>query len=219
MKKEEKTKDVFPLAEYFRSLKGRWDKRNHIKEYAKQVKTIDVTWNDFTAILSSWMVDTIKCCLEDGFINDRAIILSGPQGIGKDQWINGLLADNYLIKDLDSTFHSYVDLSFAKANPHIVDTCIITFQEFIETDAPNLIQNLVTASIRLPYQRENTRRKASFIGSSDVKVNVPNPHKRLIIIKTKEITYVRPNIEQLWAQAVWLYFRQSRFESDLEVLT
>jgi predicted P-loop ATPase len=151
-----------------------------------------------------WMIDVIKCCLE-GDINKKAIILSGPQGIGKSRWISGLVPWYHEEDKPNYSYYGFIDFDF-NMNDKLANTLILEFQEFMADDASKLIHILNVASVRLPYQIENSPRRASFIGSTNKKFSPRTPFNELMIISLKGINYAKPDTDQLWAQAVDLYY-------------
>lgn len=77
-----------PYKAYFEAL-PEWDGTDYIAELAKSVKSNQP--GHFEFCLRKWLVALVASLLEEKSVNHTAIVLSGPQGIGKTSWFRSIM--------------------------------------------------------------------------------------------------------------------------------
>lgn len=187
-----------------------WDKRDRIKEFSDAIilRDGDVTQKDFCELLKEWLSIALQR-LENPETQNRILILKGNQGIGKDTWIDSLLAGagqfaghmSVVTGDKDTFLQLHRGL-FLK---------ISEFDKTARTEV-SLLKDLITAhstDLRAQYERDFRRRyvRCSFISSCNVD-DILRDHtgsRRYLIFDVDRIDWTYPRThydsQQILAQA------------------
>ncbi|WP_053991925.1 VapE domain-containing protein [Mangrovimonas sp. TPBH4] len=157
-----------PIMDYFKNLKT-WDGSNDF--ITSLACTVNSTDNKvFQWAFKKWFVAMIGCAYSQNITNHCALILIGPQGLGKSSWIQGLLPIE--LKDYLSS--GKVDPTRKDSVFLLAECMLINLEEvgtFSRSEA-EAFKEIITKEVireRRPYGvfAENYVRRASFIGSSN----------------------------------------------------
>src|SRR5690606_19901693 len=168
-----------------------WDGIDRVKSLCNFVKVSNVSKNTFYELLLDWGVRMLARIYRPS-IQNKVLIFKGPQGIGKDFFINQLLSAlgpffvecqiNVGTKDLS------IDQS---------EVLAIHISEFDKTNrnSSSQLKSMITKEkerIRKPYARSSKilNMRASFISSANVDVlNDPTGSRRFIILDIESIDW------------------------------
>lgn len=198
-----------PFKEFFGSLPV-WDgETDYIQLLAETVETTDDDlWHPF---FKKWLVAAVGSVINDAVINHSAIVLSGPQGIGKTTWLVNLLP-----KELLQYYYS------GTINPNNKDTLGFIAENFLVflDELENLnrnelgsIKELITKpaiKFRRPYARtaEDMPHRASFAGSVNHLEFLGDitGSRRFLCFEVVYINYKHGiDLKNVYAQALHLY--------------
>lgn len=202
-------RDYNPFEDYFYGLKLYDGKRDYIAELAATVKTTDQPfWED---CLRRWLVGMVACALDEGVVNQLAIVMKGAQGKGKSSWIRHLLPDS-----LRTYYRNGMLNPENKDHMLFLSQCLlINLEEFegmkngsIAELKRIITQDSVTERRAFDPDSDLYIRRASFIAST----NEPRFHKdaggnrRFPTVTALEIDYRTPvNHEGIYSQALYLW--------------
>lgn len=208
-----------PLHVYFASLDA-WKKGNEdfIGKLCDYVKVKNS--QRFRKHFEKWLVRTIKCALEDDYINKHAIILvHDKQNSGKTTFIRFLcppILKSYFTENISFDKDSMIAL---------IENFIINLDELatftkVEINALKSILSKAFIKERHPFERKAKKlpRRASFIGSTNMTEFLTDPtgNVRWIPFEIFSIdwNYSKDiNINDVWSQAYNLYL--SGFPCDI----
>ena len=198
-----------PVDDFFNSLRGRWDGKDHIKALADCVPNDNARWADwfhtwFLAMVAQWMG------LDTAHGNSVAPLLISRQGYRKSTFCKRLLPealqwgynDNLVISEKQNTLRA------------MTQSLLINIDEFNTLSAKTQdgflknVMQLANVKLRQPYclQQVTLPRVASFIATANVSdvFSDPSGCRRFIAVTlTGPIRLPdRIDYEQLYAQAV-----------------
>lgn len=161
--------------------------------------------------LKKWLIGTVACALSDKDVNQTAIILQGPQGIGKTRWINSLIPeklDEYL-------FVGNITPNDKDSKLAVVKNFIINLDELetLNRDEIGFLKSLMTQKelqLRKPYGyfEEIYKRRSSFAGSINKLefLNDPTGSRRFLCFSVTEVDYQHEiNMDMVYSQVMHLY--------------
>lgn len=200
-----------PLKEYFSSLEL-WQniEEDYIEKLCSYIKVKNS--QRFARHFKKWLVRTIKCALEDDYINKKAIILvHDKQNSGKTTFIR------FLCPPVLKTYFTE-NISFDKDSMiALIENFIINLDELatftkVEINALKSILSKAFIKEQHPFERKAKKlpRRASFIGSTNMTEFLTDPtgNVRWIPFEIFSIdwNYSRQvNIDDVWRQAYSLY--------------
>jgi hypothetical protein len=206
------TKRYDPFKQYFESL-ARWDgQTDYIGELAESVSLEHIEEKAvFAEALRKFLIGLVACAIDEGAVNQAAIILVGKQGLGKSRWLNNLVP-----KDLGNyTFVGTIDPNNKDTLIHLSECLLINLDELETLKKPEIgalktIMTLPSIRMRRPYGRiaENFIRRASFVGSINQTefLNDPTGSRRFLTFEVKSVEVDRaPNMDLVMAQAYRMY--------------
>ena len=220
------TKQYNPLKDYLKGLA--WDG-------VKRIETACIDWlkaDDtrlYRAMTLKWFFGGVKRAMEPGCKFDGVIILQGPQGIGKSLFCERLsagfgVADN-------------IDIDQSKEYVPLLKTswiCVMDELRGFTRKEQNAIKNFLSKTedkVRLAYRTNSKvyKRHCVFIGSTndDTFLNDYSQmtERRYWVIKCnateKDGSYLYKHftkdvVDQLWAEAYYLYKKNPDYELELE---
>ena len=214
-----------PIDEFLFQCYGKWDGKDHIRALARTVPTNNPHWEDWFYTWFLGMVDQWRTGIRRQYGNSVAPLLISKQGYNKSTFCRRILPpdlqkwgynDNLILSEKKQVFQAMAQFllinldEFNQISPQVQ-------QGFLK----NLIQ-LPTLKIRRPYggHVEEFPRLASFIATSNMTdiLTDPSGNRRFIGIElTGPIDVsIRPNYEQLYAQAVAALYagEKSYFDSE-----
>lgn len=194
----------------------KYDGKDHIANLAEYFEEDEGV---FGLYLRRWLVGCIAKLLEPGGAFNRMLVLEGPQGIGKSEfvrWLVPLALEEYFSEDeLDLTSTGRKDTLVQATRRWIWEVAElegITTQ----TDVARLKSFLTTRKthVRAPYDRFplNEFLRASYVGTTNSVTGFLNDstgNRRYMGVSVQSIDwrgYVKNvDVRQLWAQALFLY--------------
>jgi hypothetical protein len=190
-----------------------WNRKPNIEYMALNLGVTNVEPDYFIELLKEWMVSIFRRIFNPDQQN-HFLILRGPQGIGKDFWLD------HLVKGLNN-YAAEISIQRNEIENwrSIQPLAVARIPEFDETDrlSIGLIKSLVTAkpqSFRAPYavSSELNVFRTSFCSSSNFKhlLRDSSGNRRYMIFDVRSIRYgfsEKPeyNDRQILAEAFWLY--------------
>ena len=214
--------DYDPIELYFEELQ-QWDGvTDHVKQLAASLKLKDpIYMKQWEGCLQRWLVGYVAGALDARAVNQTAIILVGPQGIGKSRWLNRLVPE-------ELSKYRFV----GTINPDNKDTqvylseCMLINLDELETLKKAEIGALKTTmtqpavKVRRPYGRltEDLPRRASFVGSINQTefLNDATGSRRFLAFEIESIDMASfPDIGKVLAQAYALFKQGERWWFDL----
>lgn len=209
-----------PLKNYFENL-PKWDEYDYITQYASYVNTDDNIL--YAYHLKKWCVRAVLSVFYTDKINKHCIVLSnGEQHAGKSTYLNYLMPseiEEYFAENIGTDKDSRIKLC---------KTFIINLEELdvLGNKDVNSIKALLSqtwVNERLPYgdKSSNIPRICSFLGSTN-RVEFLNDDTGSVrwivfdVIGKLNFKYKQEfNIDNLWAQAYHLAFKDKNFKPDL----
>lgn len=215
-----------PVKDYLKSLA--WDGN-------KRVETMCIDWlkaedTPLTrAMTKKWMIGAVKRIMEPGCKFDGVILLQGVQGIGKSTFCERLsvgfgVADN-------------IDIEDAKEYVPLLNTswiCLMDELRGFTKKEQTTIKNFISKredKVRLAYKSmaKTYKRHCVFIGSTNNEAFLNDysqmTERRYWVIKCNATedngkylgtNFTRDVIDQLWAEAYYLYKKDPNYYLDLE---
>lgn len=186
-----------------------WDGHDYLGDLAKSVQTTQP--EHFDSCLRKWMVGLVASLYDDKVINHTAIILSGPQGIGKTSWFH-----SFLPADFQEYIHEgYVHTKDKETNVKISE-CVLILMDELENlsdkslDAVKQLMTQTGVSMRRAYTTISQfyPRRASFAGTVNKKQFLRDltGNRRFLCFEVEKIN-LKHGIptDQLFAQIKHLY--------------
>ena len=214
--------DYDPIELYFEELQ-QWDGvTDHVKQLAASLKLKDPSYTkQWEECLQRWLIGYVAGVLDARAVNQTAIILVGPQGIGKSRWLNRLVPE-------ELSKYRFV----GTINPDNKDTqvylseCMLINLDELETLKKAEIGALKTTmtqhavKVRRPYGRltEDLPRRASFVGSINQTefMNDVSGSRRFLAFEIESIDMASfPDIGKVLAHAYALFRQGERWWFDL----
>jgi hypothetical protein len=200
-----------------------WDNKDRISLFANAIKIAhgDVTQEHFAEFLKDWLSKAFQK-MHDPYIQNRIFILKGSQGIGKDTWMDYLLAGagqfftnmNVVSGDKDTFLHLHRGL-FVR---------IAEFEKAAKTEV-SVIKDMITTPntfLRAPYDREPQRREVlcSFISNSNVNdiLRDPTGSRRYLVfdVESVEWDYPKSKADSLQVLAQAKHLADAKFKASKE---
>ena len=208
-----------PFKDYFNKLPP-WDNVDHILQLSETVKTTNEDqWHPF---LKKWLVAAVASVLNPKTVNHTAIILSGPQGIGKTTWLLNLCPPELS----DYIFSGTINPNNKDTFLHLSECMFINMDELENmnrTEIGTFKEIITKPSIRIRraygHHMEPLTRRASFMGSvnSSQFLTDSTGSRRFLCFEATDINYRNNlNIENVYSQAYALYRQKFRFYFDQE---
>lgn len=171
-----------------------WDGNDRISSYANCIRLAegDVKQEHFEIFLKDWFSKAFQK-LKDPYIQNRILILKGKQGLGKDTWMDHLLAGagqfftnmNVVGADKDTFLHLHRGL-FVR---------IAEFEKAAKAEV-SVIKDMITTPntfLRAPYDREPQRRDVlcSFISNSNINdiLRDPTGSRRYLVFDVESVSW------------------------------
>lgn len=209
---------------YFDAL-PEWDGTDYIGELAKSVTTTQPKHFDFC--LRKWLVALVASLLNDNVVNHTAIVLSGPQGIGKTTWFHTILPDEFQ----EFIHEGYIQTKDKEISVKISECVLILMDELenLSDRSMDSVKQLMTqkgTTMRRAYTTitQYYTRRASFAGTVNKKHFLKDltGNRRFLCFDVQEIDLKHSiPINQLYAQAKHLYNTGFQFwfnESEIQIL-
>jgi len=214
--------DYDPIELYFEQLEQWNGVTDHTKQLAASLKLKDPSYTkQWEECLQRWLIGYVAGALDARAVNQTAIILVGPQGIGKSRWLNRLVPE-------ELSKYRFV----GTINPDNKDTqvylseCMLINLDELETLKKAEIGALKTTmtqpavKVRRPYGRltEDLPRRASFVGSINQTefMNDASGSRRFLAFEIESIDMASfPDIGKVLAQAYALFSQGERWWFDL----
>lgn len=213
-----------PIAEWLDSLET-WDEDNHPDYIDMLASTVRLVSHDqdlfFRKWLKNWLVATMATWTRAG-LNHTCLVLQGPQGVGKTQWLNKLCP-----KPLQPYMYcGALKADNKDATLNICENVLINLDELESTTRNDMshLKSLITrekVKERRAYARltEEFRRMAVFVASVNVDqiFNDPTGNRRFIIVSAKEIDYMHSiDMDLVFAQALALLKQGFQYWGDAQ---
>lgn len=200
--------DFNPFEHFFLKLKP-WDgKTDFIARLANTVTTEDQAfWHES---FKRWIVGMVACALKDEVVNQYALIMYSPQGLGKSTWIRHLLPP-----ELQEYYRNGMINPDNKDDMLLTTTrLIINMEEFegarmgdISALKRIITQESVTERKVYDMQAEKYVRRASFIASTNNSQCLQDisGNRRFLVSVIKSIDYLSEvDYEGVYSQAIHL---------------
>jgi hypothetical protein len=210
---------IDPLEDYFKNLPG-WDGTDYIGLLSETVTVEAGSEANWKMCLKRWLIATVACTASDKVVNHTAIILQGPQGVGKTRWINSLIPD----KLQDYLFTGNITPNDKDSKLAVVKNFIINLDELetLNREEIGFLKSLMTqkdVELRKPYGyfEEHYKRRSSFIGSINKLefLNDPTGSRRFLCFAVEKINYQHDvDIDGIWAQALNLFNKSEKYWFD-----
>jgi len=200
-----------PFKEYFTEL-SHYDpdeEPDFISELAAEVNAEDPDY--WIWCLRKWMVGVVATALNRKATNHQVLVLSGPQGCGKSQFLLRLipeLLDGYM-------YSGQIDPSNKDSKAYLAEKLLINLEELdhISGKQEAELKSLITETqvdYRRPYDKYSKiyNRHASFCSSVNHEsvLSDSTGSRRFLIVKVDDINYQHSvNMDRVWAQAYHLY--------------
>ena len=203
-----------PIKSYFERLEE-WDNvTDYIQQLAASLTLKDLSQKEqWESCLKRWLIGYVACALDHQAVNQTAIILVGPQGVGKTRWLNRLVPE-------ELSKYRFV----GTINPDNKDTlvylseCMLINLDELETlkkaeiGALKTIMTMPSVKVRRPYGRlaEDLIRRASFVGSINQTefLNDATGSRRFLAFEVVSLNLESfPDIDKVLTQAYALYHR------------
>ena len=215
-----RSKTFHPVKDYFSSLV--WDGQDRITMLCDYFSDEDSL---FQVVIRRWLMGAVAKIYQPARV--RMLVLDGPQNLGK----------SYFVRWLASPLKDH--LVESGINPDQKDDLILLANAFIwevaEVESTTsrkdvgALKNFVTrttVTFRPPYGHNSITKPAmaSFVGTINNVggfLNDPSGHSRFMTVKITGINwdYTKIEIDQLWAQAKYLYESGDVWEPTADELT
>ncbi len=212
-----------PFRDYFHHLPS-WDgETDHIRQLSETVQT---TSGDLWHLcFKKWLIASVASVLDRTTVNHTAIILSGPQGIGKTTWMLNLCPPELA----DYLFSGTINPNNKDTLIHLAECMFINMDELENMNRTEIgtFKEIITKSairIRRAYGHhiEALTRRASFMGSvnSSQFLTDTTGSRRFLCFEATTINYQHNlALKQVYSQAYELYKQGFRYYFDREEIT
>jgi len=209
-----------PFRDYFLHL-PLWDgQTDYIQQLAQTVNTTsqDLWCNCF----KKWLVASVASVLDSRTVNHTAVILSGPQGVGKTTWMLNLCPQELN----DYIYSGTINPNNKDTLIHLAECMFINMDELENMNRTEIgaFKEIITkAAIRMRraygHHIEAFARRASFMGSvnSSQFLTDSTGSRRFLCFEVLSINYQHPiDLQMVYSQA-WELFQQGfKFYFDKE---
>lgn len=210
---------IDPLDDYFSNL-PEWNGNNYIDMLSDTITVEKGTEGDWKICLRKWLISTVAGALNDKVVNHTAIILQGPQGIGKTRWIHSIVPER--LKEY--LFTGNITPNDKDSKLAVVKNFIINLDELetLNRDEIGFLKSLMTqkdVELRKPYgyYEDRYKRRSSFIGSINKMefLNDPTGSRRFLCFAVEKIDYEHNvDIDMVYSQALHSYNKGERYWFD-----
>jgi putative DNA primase/helicase len=209
-----------PIREYIKSLT--WDGTERVERvFIDYVGTVDNPY--VREVAKCWFAAAVYRVFEPGYKFDTAIVLSGPQGVGKTRFVETL--------GLKKWYGELSSFDPKIATEELSGKWIVEISEMSATSRHDLEQQKSFLSARYTRTRlayeplpVDYKRQCVFIGSTNeqeyLKDSTGNRRWWPIDcdVKKIEIEKLKKNVDQIWAEAYLLYLARQRVWLDDDAL-
>ncbi len=203
----------------------KWDGKDYVAELARSVKVTQP--EHWAKCLKKWLVALVASLRDKDTVNQTAIVLSGPQGIGKTTWFHTILPPEFQ----EFIHEGYVHTKDKETSVKIAECVLILMDELENLSDKSIdgVKQLMTqkgTALRRAYTTitQYYHRRASFAGTVNKKHFLKDltGNRRFLCFDVEKIN-LQHNIpiKQLFAQLVHLYKNGFQFwfdESEIEEL-
>ena len=209
-----------PFRDYFLHL-SLWDGQT---DYIQQMaETVNTTSQDlWCKCFKKWLVATVAAILDNKTVNHTAIILSGPQGVGKTTWMLNLCPPELS----DYIFSGTINPNNKDTLIHLAECMFINMDELENMNRSEIgaFKEIITKSairMRRAYGHhiEAFTRRASFMGSvnSSQFLTDSTGSRRFLCFEILSINYQHTiDLQMVYAQAYDLFQQGFKFYFDKE---
>lgn len=195
---------IFDVFEDYLNNLPEWDGNDYIAELAKSVVTTQPKHFEFC--LRKWLVAMVASLLDENVVNHTAIILSGPQGIGKTSWFHTIIPAEFQ----EFVHEGYIQTKDKEVNVKIAE-CILVLMDELENlsdKSMDSVKQLMTqkgTAMRRAYttMSQYYTRRASFAGTVNKKHFLKDltGNRRFLCFEVKSIDLEhKVPLNQLYAQ-------------------
>ncbi len=207
-----------PFRDYFTHLPS-WDSEtDHIRQLSETVQT---TSGDLWHLcFKKWLIASVASVLDRTTVNHTAIILSGPQGVGKTTWMLNLCPPELA----DYLFSGTINPNNKDTLIHLAECMFINMDELENMNRTEIgtFKEIITKSairIRRAYGHhiEALTRRASFMGSvnSSQFLTDTTGSRRFLCFEATTINYQHNlDLKQIYSQAYELYKQGFKYYFD-----
>lgn len=210
-----------PFVDYFNKVKSQWDGTNYIKQLADCIEIRNIGHEYFYAMLKKMLIRTVKCALEEHYVNRYVFVLSSiRQNTGKSWLIRWLspwgMSAYYAENPLGENKDDRIRMS---------EVFIYNLEELtaLTKKDVNVLKQIISSGSskeRRAYERlaQTFPRRCSFFGStnrSDFLLDDSN--SRWLIFEVGDIKWEyseKIDIANLWGQVYNLYLNGEEYEMD-----
>jgi len=209
-----------PVKDYIESIK--WDNIPRCDEWL--IKTVNCEDNYYTRMASSkFLIACVSRIYNPGCKFDHMLILEGEQGIGKSTLVEELAGQWYL----DTNFgHKDKDLIDSMRGVFIIEISELSGMNKKDVDWLKSFLSKKVDRVRLPYaaRSKDFKRKCVFIGTynpsgNNMYLRDDTGNRRFWPIECGsfiDISYLKNNKNQLWAEALIRYRNGEKYYIDNE---
>jgi len=209
-----------PFREYFLHL-PLWDgQTDFIQQLAETVST--TSQELWCKCFKKWLVATVAAVLDTKTVNHTAIILSGPQGVGKTTWMLNLCPPELS----DYIFSGTINPNNKDTLIHLAECMFINMDELENMNRTEIgaFKEIITkAAIRMRraygHHIESFTRRAAFMGSvnSSQFLTDSTGSRRFLCFEVLSINYQHAiNLQMVYSQAYDLFQQGFKFYFDKE---
>jgi hypothetical protein len=205
-----KMNPIHPVKDFLRSLPA-WDRKPRVEQlFVRVCHTPDTPY--FREVARLLMIAMVARIEQPGCKWDHAIMVEGPQGIGKSSFLKGLSGPRWH-GEIEGQFENLA--RFVEA---IQGRWILEMPELVQFGKidQNILKAMITKTedkVRLAYRpaAETFPRQSVLVGTTNDKEYLRDPtgNRRYFPIPCGEgrldLAWLKANREQLFAEAVWLY--------------
>lgn len=206
-----------PFVSYLNAL-PEWDGKDYVAELADTVKVTQP--EHWAKCLRKWLVALVASLRDNDTVNHTAIVLSGPQGIGKTTWFHTILPTEFQ----EFIHEGYVHTKDKETSVKIAECVLILMDELenLSDSSMDGVKQLMTqkgTALRRAYTTitQYYHRRASFAGTVNKKHFLKDltGNRRFLCFDVSEIN-LQHNIpiDHLYAQLVHLHDTGFQFWFD-----